>query len=53
MGSIDPPKEENFCLLQGFEWTGLAYPVAYKLFDSVMALGIAVSFYLYSTCSYP
>ena len=34
-------------VLQGFEWTGLAYPVAYKLFDSVMALGIAVSFYLY------
>lgn len=34
-------------VLQASEWTGLAYPVAYKLFDSVMALGIAVSFYLY------
>lgn len=34
-------------VLQVYEWSGLAYPIAYKLFDSVMALGIAVSFYLY------
>lgn len=29
------------------EWAGLAYPIAYKLFDSVTALKIAVSFYVY------
>ncbi len=34
-------------VLQVSEWTGLTYPIGYKLFDSVMALGIAVSFYLY------
>lgn len=34
-------------VLQSFEWHGLMYPTPYKFFDSVMAIGIAVSFYLY------